>query len=637
MNEEITQDEAEELFAETVNETTEAWREWTDSGSETTKAWVPYEGDRGGTGWQNTEDPDEIVYDDEPPGEALGLTQVLTDLADVNGSDASAIMDNLDEAVDALDLNEEGRAKVYTEFAAKIVRDAARAGKPLDEFDPSQFLGYAGHVAEEFIEENRGEIDDKYIDDPYDDVPIEGPSQLAVGDKVQIDDLTGELVGVEQVNDPDYIDVDFGRGEPEEYFVSDIDEVVDISEREWSTSEISHADTQAINSIEGYQIQNDIEEVFGKFGDVTGKVEDRVLFDDDVDESDPMNWYEAVFDVTSEMDDVPKQKAQQFADTVDNRIKGTQLDDMDTREQLQNGFELYEERNDWYDVGSGGNTTGDQMEVLDMPDGSRQFAIPVNAYNRITTGVVRGPDEAVQNNLNAPKAIEALGGHAATTEVVQDPETGDDYIVKEGIPGYDVSEARKQGIDVAPGYREDAKATLAAAWFIGNGDLHYGNMRIAEDGRLVVIDHDSAGSDRMDPQDPETAPAGPPGIHSPDVSEKAIDIAAEIELGDMDLPDDIPMWMQDEIMKRVEGAIEYANNIGYDDLPEELQRETAADRGIDMTEDIDVGDLLEVQPEYLNRKVQGEVDRIEYGNLYIQDANGLEYEIENESEILELI
>lgn len=33
------------------------------------KSWIPYEGPRGGEGWQNTEDPEEVVYQEDPPGE----------------------------------------------------------------------------------------------------------------------------------------------------------------------------------------------------------------------------------------------------------------------------------------------------------------------------------------------------------------------------------------------------------------------------------------------------------------------------------------------------------------------------------------------------------------------------------------
>ena len=43
------------------------------------KEWVPYEGPRGGTGWRNTQ-TDEVVYDDEPPGEtAESVTEVDVD------------------------------------------------------------------------------------------------------------------------------------------------------------------------------------------------------------------------------------------------------------------------------------------------------------------------------------------------------------------------------------------------------------------------------------------------------------------------------------------------------------------------------------------------------------------------------
>jgi hypothetical protein len=43
------------------------------------KEWVPYEGPRGGDGWRNT-DTQEIVYDDDPPGER-------GDAADADGTD----------------------------------------------------------------------------------------------------------------------------------------------------------------------------------------------------------------------------------------------------------------------------------------------------------------------------------------------------------------------------------------------------------------------------------------------------------------------------------------------------------------------------------------------------------------------
>lgn len=54
-------------------------REWLDQqresdeekskSSPTEKAWIPYEGPMGGEGWQNTENPDDVRYQDEPPGE----------------------------------------------------------------------------------------------------------------------------------------------------------------------------------------------------------------------------------------------------------------------------------------------------------------------------------------------------------------------------------------------------------------------------------------------------------------------------------------------------------------------------------------------------------------------------------------
>jgi len=91
--------------------------------------------------------------------------------------------------------------------------------------------------------------------------------------------------------------------------------------------------------------------------------------------------------------------------------------------------------------------------------------------------------------------ISALGGKAAKTELVED-NTGTEYIVKEGIEGEEVydydgdfSSTVDTGIEVA----ESAVETMSAAYFVGNEDLHGGNMIVSSTNELVIIDHDSAG------------------------------------------------------------------------------------------------------------------------------------------------
>lgn len=59
-------DEARELYREFMEQVATKHK---DDDTE----WTPYIGPEGGTGWQNTQDPDEVSYDDEPPGQVEGL------------------------------------------------------------------------------------------------------------------------------------------------------------------------------------------------------------------------------------------------------------------------------------------------------------------------------------------------------------------------------------------------------------------------------------------------------------------------------------------------------------------------------------------------------------------------------------
>jgi hypothetical protein len=137
-----------------------------------------------------------------------------------------------------------------------------------------------------------------------------------------------------------------------------------------------------------------------------------------------------------------------------------------------------------------GNTTGDSMKILEMADGSRVFATPLDAYEVATTGVVDGPIEARVNNLMSPKMINRLGGEACKTERTFGP-GGREYIAKEGIDGQELRDARGQG-GFTTEQKLSAQKTMAAAYFVGNGDLHAANVMVTDD-EFVVIDHDSAG------------------------------------------------------------------------------------------------------------------------------------------------
>jgi len=213
---------------------------------------------------------------------------------------------------------------------------------------------------------------------------------------------------------------------------------------------------------------------------------------------------------------------------------------------LENAFEAAANVQGSREAGiMGGNTTGDKMKILDMPDGSRVFATPVDAYPG-TTGVVKSRAEAKKNNLNSPTVIESLGGTAANTRLTEGP-GGREYIAKEGIDGGVLSDYTRGRGDKSiraldeDAIRESATETMAAAYFVGNVDLHSGNLAISEaTDEVAIIDHDSAGYSNSalvnnQVQDLSRYGTGPPGLSTPDARERIYDKAQQIRSGDVDL------------------------------------------------------------------------------------------------------
>jgi len=171
-------------------------------------------------------------------------------------------------------------------------------------------------------------------------------------------------------------------------------------------------------------------------------------------------------------------------------------------ETLRNAYEEAESVEGAREAGiSGGLTTADEMEILEMPDGSRAFAIPFDAYDG-TSGLMPGRDTAVRNNRVGPVVIEELGGNAARTEVgVHD---GSNHIIKEGIEGVTLEEVAFDG-EFVSGIQEELVDTMAAGYFADNGDMHPGNLVVSDpdgDPEVYVIDHDSGVDDDYGGTDP---------------------------------------------------------------------------------------------------------------------------------------
>jgi hypothetical protein len=131
--------------------------------------------------------------------------------------------------------------------------------------------------------------------------------------------------------------------------------------------------------------------------------------------------------------------------------------------------------------------------------------------------------------------IEALGGTAAQTRTMEGPD-GREYIAKEGVPGQTLSEWQQTAPSEAPEQLEESRTnTRAAAYFVGNRDLHGGNMVVDEDGKLAIIDHDSAGFTQTRRTDRRVADISRYNRYGADVPERVYDLAQEIRSGERDL------------------------------------------------------------------------------------------------------
>lgn len=302
---------------------------------------------------------------------------------------------------------------------------------------------------------------------------------------------------------------------------------------------------------------------------------------------------------------------------------------------LENAFAATDDTKGSREAGiEGGNTTGDKMKVLQMPDGSRAFATPIDAYPG-TTGVVKSRDEARTNNLNSPKVIEALGGTAAQTRMTEGPD-GREYIVKEGVPGQTVAEFAKRPGEANESIKEKAAETMSAAYFVGNLDLHGGNMVVnTETDELAVIDHDSAGymtgviGREYDIADASRFSSAS-NLGSVDSREKIYEKAQQIRAGEIDLGvsdvSDHAEYAQDAADKAVRQAyVDPSYDLPDDQVPAELQFPPSGIESLDDFDDPDdrPDDFYEIT--FVNGDgdvVVGEVKDIRDGEMHVEDTEG---------------
>lgn len=127
-----------------IEDYTEEWLRQIDTKdtSKMQKSWIPYEGPKGGEGWQNADNPDDIRYQDEPPGE---IEDGYEEMAEGWGEDST------EQFINAI-------KDEYGHWASGMAQRFNEDNPLLDEFDP----GYVKLAAKVEFGENYDEFSDFY-------------------------------------------------------------------------------------------------------------------------------------------------------------------------------------------------------------------------------------------------------------------------------------------------------------------------------------------------------------------------------------------------------------------------------------------------------------------------------------------
>lgn len=335
-----------------------------------------------------------------------------------------------------------------------------------------------------------------------------------------------------------------------------------------------------------------------------------------------------------------KEFAQRMRDQVTpDTLHRNEVDDVAVGDRLEGSFYFADERHSAREYGiDGGNTTGDEMQVLEYADGSIDFAIPTEAYEQTTTGVVDGKYEAIINNRDSPKVIEALGGSTCKTRIVED-ESGKEHIVKEGLEGQELEGIGWEEPELDDPAAESGVETLSAAYFVNNKDLHPSNLFYTEDGEVAVIDHDSSGvkgpSDVISPPTRIGRHGSSAGINQVDVERRAFDKAFKILSGEIELPSEINSAHKDFVEEAAEEAVETAiTDSSY--VPPGADKsdfEPRITRSREMVEMLDDGDQVNILNPNIGEARSGEVTDVldDQRVVYIEDEEGYTHEVNGDN------
>lgn len=224
-----------------------------------------------------------------------------------------------------------------------------------------------------------------------------------------------------------------------------------------------------------------------------------------------------------------------------------------------------------------GQNKADDMKVLEFEDGSEAYVVKTeDAISGLTPNDDK--ERFKRNNTICSKIIESLNGNACRCKTAEN-EDGDEYLIKEGIDGEKVSEVDEKRLEEV---EDSINQTMSSAYFVGNTDLHAGNMIVGDDDELYIIDHDSSINSGGFKGMPDIshydefrmldrvgdAPSMPNDLN---IREDIYDKAVKIKKGDLGVPVDEGTDEYEYVQNAVDKAIRAAVLDDYYVVPEDVK------------------------------------------------------------------
>lgn len=208
------------------------------------KEWIPYQGPRGGTGWQLADGKD-VTYDDEPPGEALTpedtaeLMGISGDKASETLSDARDVIDNADDSVDV------EPDTIMQQVVGELVHRLQESKENLRDINDTQFEQYIGGKTQRVVEtlEDRADMEvwERELRDAGQDQAAEQAVSRANELAGEVADFTdGEITEsdvMERFRDPESVTMDELPDDPETKFEFLMSIEEDNIREEWASQQ----------------------------------------------------------------------------------------------------------------------------------------------------------------------------------------------------------------------------------------------------------------------------------------------------------------------------------------------------------------------------------------------------------------